>query len=741
MKKIALIIFYQLFISIGTAFTQSFTLPSHWKLILEDDPSFKQANVDESKWLSVTVPNGWTRLGINKEKIIGWYRVHIIIPDELLNKDLVLLAGTIDDADETYFNGEWVGNSGKFPPGDQTAWDAERKYTIRKDLIKKNNTIAIRVYNGIGDGGIYSGRVMLMSKKDYDRQVAEQIKSKKSYYQLTTSNGLIAAVYNEQTQTVENLYPHIFSYYDSGMIIKPVLSNLKLLTKEKPLGTKYLQNTHIIEVKYPSYSLYYFSSLVNGDKIFYIAARGDKAAIDKLDFDFENGYGKIQTTSFGKKYNSGYEKYFLFGFTDSLHFDSDVVFKATSIFNSRTTSLLDAELQYMKKVFTSCKFPTGISEEERNVMEQSIAILKMGQVDEKEIFPLSHGQILASLRPGVWAIAWVRDAAFSIAAMSKLGMKEEAKKGLEFMLNASPANQFIHYTFTDGRDYGIGVPYIISVTRYFGKGREESDFGETNGPNIEIDDFGLFLFAFYEYIKNTNDELFYTKWNKEILVIADAIVHCIDTNNLIKRESGPWEHHLPGRQFTWTSGVNARALQMIAELQKKYNLPFAGYEDAANRLLKGINENLVYQNKLIKGNANDFSETDHYFYDAATFELFANGLLKDKNLFSSHMKYYNKQLRAGNDPSKGYIRFNSNDSYENQEWPFAGLRVAVAQLKAGNRAEAKKLIERITAYANRNYNLVPEILSVEESMYRGATPMVGYGAGAYILAVWEYYKK
>ena len=98
-------------------------------------------------------------------------------------------------------------------------------------------------------------------------------------------------------------------------------------------------------------------------------------------------------------------------------------------------------------------------------------------------------------------------------------------------------------------------------------------------------------------------------------------------------------------------------------------------------------------------------------------------------------------IRAQKNPSKGYCRFNSSDSYEKQEWPFAGLRVAVAQNHFGNRPEAKRLIDRITSFANRNNKQIPEILSNDLGLYRGAIPMVGYGSGAYILAVLDHYRK
>ncbi|HMU59746.1 MAG TPA: hypothetical protein PKD42_15845, partial [Chitinophagaceae bacterium] len=265
MKKIFL---YFLLLPAYSA-AQTVTLPATWKFFQQDKPEFKSSSYSDKDWVTVQVPGGWTKLGLNKERTIGWYRASIILPENLLNKDLVLFAGTIDDADETYFNGELIGATGKFPPGDQSAWDTERKYIIPKKLVRQNNVIAIRVYNGIGDGGIYSGNLLLMAKKDYDKQAAEQKKNKKSYYQLTTSNGLVAAVYNERTQVIENFYPHIFSYYDSGLVVKPVMSNIKLLTSDKPVSAQYVRNTHVIEVKYPAFSVFYYNSFMKQDKILY----------------------------------------------------------------------------------------------------------------------------------------------------------------------------------------------------------------------------------------------------------------------------------------------------------------------------------------------------------------------------------------------------------------------------------------------------------------------------------------
>ena len=106
--------------------------------------------------------------------------------------------------------------------------------------------------------------------------------------------------------------------------------------------------------------------------------------------------------------------------------------------------MLDAELNFMRNCINKAIYPRGITAAEKNVMEQSVSLFKMSQVSDKEIFPYSHGQILASLRPGLWHIAWVRDGSYAIEAMAQLGMYAEARKGLEFMLKA-PSNRFRNY--------------------------------------------------------------------------------------------------------------------------------------------------------------------------------------------------------------------------------------------------------------------------------------------------------
>lgn len=717
---------------------QSITLPTTWKFKTGDDPDWKKADFNDRDWQSIPVPAPWEEVGFPDYDGLAWYRTTFSMPEQLLQQNLVLLAGTIDDADETYINGVLVGHTGKFPPNDQSAWDTPRIYDIPAGVLKAQNTLAIRVFDGAGGGGIYKGPIQIITKKNYEKARLAKLKNQHVYEQLTTSNGLISAVYNSQSNTVENVYPHIFSAYDSASFVQPFVSGISPGITEKPLAVYYLQNTHVIEAKYKRFVIDYTASFSNADKVFYIVVRGAAPAIANITFKNDSVKG-LEKQTITRHSGTKTEKYFLYGFTDINHTDAGLA-QAVARIKSAPVSLIDSEVAYMQGVFARSRFPANIKPAERAMLEQSVAVLKMAQVGDKEVFPLAKGQILASLRPGVWSISWVRDAAFAIGALTKLGLYAEARKGLEFMLRATPTNQYKHYIHTDGKDYGIGVDYQISITRYFGNGREESDF-DPRGPNIEIDDFGLFLEAFSDYVQSSGDIEFYKKWQSVLQIkVADAIIYNINAQNIIRADSGPWEHHLPGRSFVFTSGVCSVGLEKFAVLQQQQGFESAAYFAAAKRLYDGVMTHMLYENRLIKGNAQDQLPSDHYFYDGATFELFANGFIKDTTLFLAHMQAYDQQLRVQSGSKMGYIRFNSDDTYENQEWPFASMRVAVAQMIFGNRAEAKRLMHRVTDIAGHNYHLIPEIIAMQDGAYKGAIPMVGYGAGAYILGICRLYE-
>jgi len=69
--------------------------------------------------------------------------------------------------------------------------------------------------------------------------------------------------------------------------------------------------------------------------------------------------------------------------------------------------------------------PTSASALEASVALQAQVVLRMGQVQETGA---ANGQILASVAPGTWNIAWVRDMAYASVALSRSGHTAEARR-------------------------------------------------------------------------------------------------------------------------------------------------------------------------------------------------------------------------------------------------------------------------------------------------------------------------
>ncbi len=87
---------------------------------------------------------------------IIWFRTKIMIDDISEDYQLIVEKG-IDDSDQTYFNGELIGNT--------FAWSRKRSYVIPKELLKRGeNTLAIRITDHRGGGGFNSPIIIKNTK-------------------------------------------------------------------------------------------------------------------------------------------------------------------------------------------------------------------------------------------------------------------------------------------------------------------------------------------------------------------------------------------------------------------------------------------------------------------------------------------------------------------------------------------------------------------------------------------------
>lgn len=125
------------------------------------------ANPDDGDgWLGIRAPTAWESLGGEMAAYDGfaWYQTAVEIPESWAGTGATLFFGGIDDADETYVNGEPVGATGSMPPDAATAWNLPRDYTVPADLLKPGeiNTIAVRVHDSGGAGGITGSTPLLI---------------------------------------------------------------------------------------------------------------------------------------------------------------------------------------------------------------------------------------------------------------------------------------------------------------------------------------------------------------------------------------------------------------------------------------------------------------------------------------------------------------------------------------------------------------------------------------------------
>lgn len=112
-----------------------------------------QASFDDSAWKSAQIPSFFSAIpGLSINGIV-WFRKKINVPSSFAGKPLTLSLGPIDDFDITYLNNFKVGETGA---SQANYWQHPRVYHIPAGVLKAGeNTIAVRVHDSGGEGGIW----------------------------------------------------------------------------------------------------------------------------------------------------------------------------------------------------------------------------------------------------------------------------------------------------------------------------------------------------------------------------------------------------------------------------------------------------------------------------------------------------------------------------------------------------------------------------------------------------------
>jgi beta-galactosidase/beta-glucuronidase len=159
-------------------FEPDVNLSGIWEFSIYDDSLFLKEKNTIANSIKLMVPAHWDVQGYQDYDGFAWYKKSFILPKEFEIKNMILLLGKIDDIDQTYVNGILVGSTGKWNFQDvPTDFDSNEEYKINRvysvpqKLLKfgKENSIAVRVYDGFRNGGIYDGPIGLITQENYKK--------------------------------------------------------------------------------------------------------------------------------------------------------------------------------------------------------------------------------------------------------------------------------------------------------------------------------------------------------------------------------------------------------------------------------------------------------------------------------------------------------------------------------------------------------------------------------------------
>jgi alpha-galactosidase len=160
-------------------FAQDVSITSGWKFKTGDDPQWAAPGLNDSSWAPIAVGKAWEEQGYAHYDGFAWYRLHIVIPSSIkekayLKEKIRFDLGKIDDGDEVYLNGSFLGrNAGIGPDIKKGPYDVQRSYVLPLNDVRirwdKENVLAVRVWDGGGDGGMWDGNygISVMDVTDY----------------------------------------------------------------------------------------------------------------------------------------------------------------------------------------------------------------------------------------------------------------------------------------------------------------------------------------------------------------------------------------------------------------------------------------------------------------------------------------------------------------------------------------------------------------------------------------------
>ena len=112
--------------------------------------SWSAADLAVDDWSTMNLPAYLESAGLPGFDGVVWFRREFTLPENWDGGDAELHLGAVDDMDTTWINGQRVGSTND--------WSKTRVYRVPGRLLKRGaNTLAVRVFDPAGGGGLYGG--------------------------------------------------------------------------------------------------------------------------------------------------------------------------------------------------------------------------------------------------------------------------------------------------------------------------------------------------------------------------------------------------------------------------------------------------------------------------------------------------------------------------------------------------------------------------------------------------------
>jgi GH15 family glucan-1,4-alpha-glucosidase len=272
--------------------------------------------------------------------------------------------------------------------------------------------------------------------------------------------------------------------------------------------------------------------------------------------------------------------------------------------------------------------------------------------------------------------------------------------------------------------------------------------------NIEFDNWGLVLWVLGEYLQRYDDPGFlrsatyrgslYESAKEYVVKPLLANVEKYNDGLIVAADTSIWEERQKDKKhFAFSTATAIVGLQAFAEIARR-----AGDERTCTNILnqvsllkKGFEAAFIRDGKL-RGTLEEGAKND---IDGALLSVINFRIVTDPAVMRDTVD----RMQLLKVASGGYRRVRSTYTdpsiyeywYERQEFLFVDFNLAEAYWRLGRDEDADRILERIVNKAAADHNFIPEMyVALDCRLFHGeigdptgAIPMVGYGAGAYIL--------